>query len=139
MDSTVVEHFSSDDCEVVIKSAIGSVLNDSTHFKTNKVDDWCNSIISAALKGLQSLNRPYKYAITVILMQKNGAGLVSAASTFWDASKDGLCKVVWENQTTVSCCCCFLSKRPSMDQTLRLFGLGLFYLSIVSSLSTAQV
>jgi dynein light chain Tctex-type 1 len=81
MDSTVVEHFSSDDCEVVIKSAIGSVLNDSTHFKMNKVDDWCNSIISA---GLQSLNRPYKYAITVILMQKNGAGLVSAASTNFD-------------------------------------------------------
>lgn len=32
-------------------------------------------------------------------MQKNGAGLVSAATTFWDASKDGLCKVVLENST----------------------------------------
>ncbi len=30
-------------------------------------------------------------------MQKNGAGLVSAASTYWDTSKDGLCKVGWEN------------------------------------------
>ena len=45
------------------------------------------------------MNRPYKYAITVIVMQKNGAGLVSAASTYWDASKDGLCKVTWENGT----------------------------------------
>jgi dynein light chain Tctex-type 1 len=50
-------------------------------------------------QGLQSLNRPYKYAITVIVMQKNGAGLVSAASTYWDTRKDGLCKVVWENGT----------------------------------------
>eukprot|EP00985_Skeletonema_marinoi_P004420 scaffold1937_cov163-Skeletonema_marinoi.AAC.1 len=32
-------------------------------------------------------------------MQKNGAGLVSAASTLWDAENDGLCKVMWENQT----------------------------------------
>ena len=32
-------------------------------------------------------------------MQKNGAGLASAASTYWDAEKDGLCKVMWENQT----------------------------------------
>ena len=64
-----------------------------------KINDWSNSIISAALKGLQSLNRPYKYAITVILMQKNGAGLVSAASTYWDASRDGLTKVMWENGT----------------------------------------
>jgi dynein light chain Tctex-type 1 len=45
------------------------------------------------------LNRPYKYEITVIVMQKNGAGLVSAASTYWDTRKDGLCKVVWENGT----------------------------------------
>ena len=97
---TTVEEFNSDDIEVVIKSAIGSVLNESIQFKAKKVNDWCNSIISAALKGLQSLNRPYKYAITVIIMQKNGAGLVSAASTYWDSGKDGLCKIVWENQTT---------------------------------------
>ena len=31
-------------------------------------------------------------------MQKNGA-LASAASTYWDAERDGLCKVMWENQT----------------------------------------
>lgn len=95
-----VEQFSFDDCEVILKSSIGSVLTDSTHWKANKVNDLTNSIISAVLKGLQSLNRPYKYAITVILMQKNGAGLVSAGSTFWDTNKDGLCKVVWENLTT---------------------------------------
>ena len=74
----------------------------SPHFsKTlrSNVNDWSNNIISAALKGLQSLNRTYKYAITVIIMQKNGAGLVSAVSTYWDPSVDGLCKVVWENGT----------------------------------------
>ena len=25
--------------------------------------------------------------------------MVSAASTYWDASRDGLCKVMWENGT----------------------------------------
>ena len=62
-----------------------------------------SSIISEVLKGLQSLNRPYKYIATVIIMQKNGAGLVSAASTYWDTTKDGLCRVTWENaaMTTV--------------------------------------
>mmetsp|Transcript_24909 Transcript_24909/g.52155 ORF Transcript_24909/g.52155 Transcript_24909/m.52155 type:complete len:132 (-) Transcript_24909:210-605(-) len=94
----VLEEFSVEDTETVIKSAIGSVLTDAD-YKPAKINDWSNSIISAALNGLQSLNRPYKYAITVILMQKNGAGLVSAASTYWDASRDGLCKVMWENGT----------------------------------------
>jgi dynein light chain Tctex-type 1 len=97
LDLDTTEQFSSEDVEVIIKSAVGSVLTESSHFCSQSLGA---GIISAALKGLQSLNRPYKYAITVILMQKNGAGLVSAASTFWDASKDGLCKVMWENGTT---------------------------------------
>ena len=94
----VQEEFSIDDTETVIKSAIGSVLTDAD-YKPAKINDWSNNFISHALKGLQSLNRPYKYAITVIIMQKNGAGLVSAASTYWDAEKDGVSKVMWENQT----------------------------------------
>eukprot|EP00970_Alexandrium_tamarense_P004061 scaffold693_cov200-Alexandrium_tamarense.AAC.63 len=84
-------------CALPVESSVGSVLVDQVDFKVNKVNGWCNSIISATLKGLQSLNHPYKYVVTVILMQKNGAGLVSAASTFWDAEKDGMCKVLWEN------------------------------------------
>mmetsp|Transcript_30433 Transcript_30433/g.35098 ORF Transcript_30433/g.35098 Transcript_30433/m.35098 type:complete len:121 (+) Transcript_30433:141-503(+) len=92
------QDFSVEDVETVVKGAIGIVLND-TMYNPKKVNDWSNSIIDSSLKGLQSLNRPYKYAITVIIMQKNGAGLVSAASTYWDLSKDGLCKVNWENNT----------------------------------------
>jgi dynein light chain Tctex-type 1 len=92
------EDFLVEDVETVIKSAIGSVLND-TMYTPNKVNDWSNNIIAGALKGLQSLNRPYKYVITVIIMQKNGAGLLSASSTYWDVEKDGICKVKWENNT----------------------------------------
>lgn len=92
------EEFAVEDVETVIKNAIGVVLND-TSYTPNKVNDWSNNIIAAALKGLQSLNRPYKYVLTVIIMQKNGAGLVTATSTFWDTSKDGLCNVTWENNT----------------------------------------
>lgn len=32
-------------------------------------------------------------------MQKNGAGLYTTATTFWDTKKDGMCKVPWENST----------------------------------------
>ena len=95
------EEFVVEDVETTIKSAIGSVLNDTMYTPT-KINDWSNSIISSALKGLQSLNRPFKYVLTVIIMQKNGAGLTSVASTFWDTTKDGLCKVTWEN-TTMHC------------------------------------
>jgi dynein light chain Tctex-type 1 len=92
------EEFVVEDIETTVKSAIGSVLNGSTYIP-NKVNDWSNNVIAGALKGLQSLNRPYKYAISVIIMQKNGAGMTSAAATYWDVNTDGLCKVTWENNT----------------------------------------
>jgi dynein light chain Tctex-type 1 len=38
-------------------------------------------------------------AVTVVLMQKNGAGLHTAAAAYWDAKVDGLAKVGWENGT----------------------------------------
>lgn len=111
------EEFVNEDVETVIKSAIGSILNDTVYIPA-KVNDWSNNIIAAALKGLQSLNQPYKYVLTVMIMQKNGAGLISTASTYWDSSKDGLCKVTWENNTMHSIVTVFgLSMNAATQET----------------------
>ena len=93
-----LEDFQQEEVEAVIKNAISSTLGDAM-YDHNRVNDWSNNIIGSALKGLQSLNHPYKYVITIIIMQKNGAGLVTSASMFWDIKRDGLCKVTWENST----------------------------------------
>jgi dynein light chain Tctex-type 1 len=93
-----VDEFFVEAAEAIVKSQIGSILNDVS-YNSEKVNDWSNNIIDSSLKGLQSLNHPYKYAITATLMEKNGAGLVSACSSFWDVRCDGLCKVSWQNNT----------------------------------------
>ena len=93
-----LDDFPVEDVETVVKSAIESVLSEAM-YNPKKENDWSNSIIASSLKGLQSLNRPFKYVITIIIMQKNGSGLISSVSTYWDATKDGLCKVTWENKT----------------------------------------
>ena len=49
------------------------------------------------LKELQGLNRPFKYVVTTIIMQKNGAGMDTGAAMHWDANKDGLVCIPWEN------------------------------------------
>lgn len=100
------EEFLVEDVETVVKNAIGMVLKDTT-YTPSKVSEWSNSILSNALKGLQTLNWPFKYAVSVIFMQKNGAGLVTTASTYWDGDKDGLCKVMWENTTTIVILTCY--------------------------------
>lgn len=99
MDSQESEvEFSVDVVESIVKNQIGLFLNDVS-FNSEKVNDWSNNIIDTSLKALQALNRPYKYSITTILMEKNGACLVSACSSYWDERCDGLCKVSWQNNT----------------------------------------
>jgi dynein light chain Tctex-type 1 len=67
-----------------------------------QVTDWTNHIVDNCLRELQSLNKPYKYIITCIIMQKNGAGLNAAASMYWDTEKDNQCEVSPLNLTAVT-------------------------------------
>lgn len=39
------------------------------------------------------------FAVTCTIMQKNGAGLHTASSCYWDNVTDGSCTVRWENKT----------------------------------------
>eukprot|EP01084_Bolivina_argentea_P030635 56718_1 len=61
---------------------------------------WMNKIVESVLTHLQTLNKPFKYIVTVLLEQKNGAGLYSSSDCRWDASTDGYCCVNWTNDTT---------------------------------------
>ena len=90
--------FNVEDVESIVRQAIHVVLNENT-FNTKKVNEWTNSIVTSCLKDLQALSRPFKYIITCIIMQKNGAGLNSSCSMHWDTTKDGYCKVPWQNST----------------------------------------
>ena len=43
-------------------------------YSAKKIHDWTSSIVEAVLKALQAVNKPFKYVVTCIIMQKNGAG-----------------------------------------------------------------
>ena len=90
--------FSVEEVEKIVRDAIHNSLNEH-NYNPKKVNEWTNLIVTSCLKDLQQLNRPFKYVITCIIMQKNGAGLVTSATMHWDSVKDGLCKVPWQNST----------------------------------------
>jgi len=56
-------------------------------------------VIEGCMKRLKDLNKPFKYIVTAVLMQKNGAGLHTATSCFWDNTTDGSATLRWENKT----------------------------------------
>jgi dynein light chain Tctex-type 1 len=47
------------------------------------------------MKGLYGLGKPFKYVVSCVIAQKNGAGLHSALSSHWDPLCDGLLTVKW--------------------------------------------
>ncbi|CAE7396047.1 Dynlt1 [Symbiodinium sp. CCMP2456] len=42
--------------------------------------------------------KPFKYVVSCIIMQRNGAGLHTATSCFWDAGNDGVYTYVWPRE-----------------------------------------
>lgn len=114
-----VAEFNVEDVEGIVRLAIQNSLNDH-YYKANKVNEWTNSIVAICLKDLQQLGRPFKYIVTCIIMQKNGAGLNTSYSAHWDTAKDGYCKVPWQNSTmhcivTVYGVCVNIDDPPEMD------------------------
>ena len=84
-------------------------------FQHAKVNQWTNGVVESCLASLTKLQKPFKYIVTCVIMQKNGAGLHTASSCYWDNSTDGeisvtmimiilscmsgSCTVRWENKT----------------------------------------
>lgn len=65
-----------------INSVFGINENENSlvnvYYNRTKVDFWCEKIIDQALRSLSNkLNKPFKYCMTTIIQQNNGAGLLT--------------------------------------------------------------
>uniref|UniRef100_F7C5B9 Dynein light chain Tctex-type 1 n=1 Tax=Ornithorhynchus anatinus TaxID=9258 RepID=F7C5B9_ORNAN len=77
-----------------IESSIGG-----NAYQHSKVNQWTTNVVEQTLSQLTKLGKPFKYIVSCVIMQKNGAGLHTASSCFWDTTSDGSCTVRWENKT----------------------------------------
>ncbi|XP_051746893.1 dynein light chain Tctex-type 1 [Ctenopharyngodon idella] len=81
----------------IVKESLEGVIGRSS-YEHKRVSQWTSSVVEQCLAQLSKLGKPFKYIVTCIIMQKNGAGLQSASSCFWDNTTDGSCTVRWENK-----------------------------------------
>jgi dynein light chain Tctex-type 1 len=95
----VQQNFDYEEVKVLVDTSIEPVLANNV-YSPKKVHDWTSAIIEQVLTALQALNKPFKYVVTCIIMQRNGAGLHTASTCFWDSKYDGSVSVPWENSTT---------------------------------------
>lgn len=99
MEESKEEHqFVVDDVSKIIKEAIETTIGGNA-YQHDKVNNWTGSVVENCLSVLTKLQKPYKYIVTCMIMQKNGAGLHTASSCYWNNETDGSCTVRWENKT----------------------------------------
>ncbi|KAJ9529685.1 hypothetical protein QJQ45_014451 [Haematococcus lacustris] len=101
--------FVADDVSNIIKESVDAVLQNQQYSEAKclsnhllwpvQVSQWTNICLENCVKKLAGLNKPFKYVVTCIIMQKNGAGLHTAASCWWDSTTDGSRTVRWENKS----------------------------------------
>ena len=97
-DTTEETQFVVDEVSNIIKESIETTIGGNAYAHA-KVSQWTNSVVESCLASLTKLQKPFKYIVTCVIMQKNGAGLHTASSCYWDNSTDGSCTVRWENKT----------------------------------------
>ncbi|KAL2082709.1 hypothetical protein ACEWY4_022527 [Coilia grayii] len=87
-----------DEVSTIIKESVETAIGGNT-YQHSRVNQWTTNVVEQCLSQLSKLGKPFKYIVTCIIMQKNGAGLQTASSCFWDNSTDGSCTVRWENKS----------------------------------------
>eukprot|EP00920_Eleutheroschizon_duboscqi_P024752 GHVT01061435.1.p2 GENE.GHVT01061435.1~~GHVT01061435.1.p2 ORF type:complete len:113 (+),score=18.48 GHVT01061435.1:257-595(+) len=92
LDEDAENEFVAEQVQEIITAAVQQTLADVT-YASDKVPLWCSLISDGCLKELTKLNKPFKYAVTCIIMQKTGAPLHTAATAFWNTKTDGLCSL----------------------------------------------
>ena len=86
--------FNSEEVQKIGKNAIDIIMKqEGIVYQKDKINQWSQTIIESCVKDLAKLDKKFKYAVTCIIMQNNGAGLQSAASSYWETKKDGLISV----------------------------------------------
>ena len=64
------EEFSSEEVQKIAQIAVELVVkgDSSIAYQKDKVNQWCQQIIESCIKDLAKLNKPFKYAVTCIIM-----------------------------------------------------------------------
>lgn len=77
-----------DEVSDIVKEAVDDVISPTSAYNHTKVAFWVNQIVEGVMKKLMDLTMPRKYIVNCTVLQRNGAGLHTATSCYWDLDAD---------------------------------------------------
>ncbi|ORZ08597.1 Tctex-1 family-domain-containing protein [Absidia repens] len=81
------QKFNTDEMTAIIKETVENAIQDADYLHS-KVPAWNSTIVETCLKKLRAANTNYKFIVTCVIMQKNGAGFYAGSSVYWDNAHD---------------------------------------------------
>ncbi|CAO3618393.1 unnamed protein product [Cunninghamella blakesleeana] len=96
--SQEIEKFNTEEITSIIKEAVEQIIQDA-EYNHSKVPGWNSSIVETCLKKLRERRKNFKFVVTCVIMQKNGAGFYAGSSVYWDNTHDGSASYRYENKS----------------------------------------
>ncbi|EUB56385.1 Dynein light chain Tctex-type [Echinococcus granulosus] len=110
--------FPTAEATAAIQDTVTATL-ENNEFDSTKISPWTSDIIDRCLLQLAGLNKPFKYIVTCVIMQKENSSLHTASSCYWNETTDGSCTVKWENSSMFCIVTCFgLSLQRESDLSI---------------------
>mmetsp|Transcript_41892 Transcript_41892/g.110964 ORF Transcript_41892/g.110964 Transcript_41892/m.110964 type:complete len:123 (-) Transcript_41892:102-470(-) len=105
-----------EDVDKIIGETLDGYLKEQMYVE-ERVPHWINYICETVMKKLSETKKPFKYLVSCIIMQRNGAGIHTATSCFWDAGNDGVSTYIWPKEKSKD------EKNKHMWAIVTVFGL----------------
>lgn len=95
MDNAHVTKYNDAEIKNIINKIIEDIIGRESYQQT-EANKWTSYIVELIMESIQKLKKPFKYVVTCVIMEKNGAGLHISSACFWDSQQDDSSTVQYE-------------------------------------------
>ena len=96
---TSVESWSIETVERIVSTSIDETLKDQSYHESRSIS-WGEQICETVMGRLIEQKKPSRYVVQCLIMQRNGAGLHSSTSSYFDTANDGQLSYLWPKEKT---------------------------------------
>ncbi|CEF65666.1 Dynein light chain Tctex-type 3 [Strongyloides ratti] len=93
-----------EEVSAVCKEALDTIIGKST-YDYNEANKWIKQIVETVRANLVTMDRPYKFIVSCVILQNNiGAGMNISSTCYWDKNSDQYYAFRWENKSILAAC-----------------------------------
>ena len=80
--------------ETVIENEKDRSILQGINYNKEKATLWCGQLIDQCIRGVIKLNKPFKYVVTCVMQQNNGAGMNTFGCGYFEESDGSVSKSI---------------------------------------------